>query len=208
MAAARAQVIRALLARCSAKCPRRSSSPSPSSSSAASFSSIRGTAPSPSAPSPLYRRLFPASQTQTRSLASEAARGGVGGREGEEEEEEEAREWAVEWEDSEDDGYDPEVRPCAALLNPLPVCSGLRSAAASESLTMHRLVLQIGDGGDGGGVVLRDVKWGERALAAAQEVLAGHFGDDVEMFAFKVSPKGYVYVRLDKLTNMSVTHSF
>lgn len=24
------------------------------------------------------------------------------------------------------------------------------------------------------------------------------------MFAFKVSPKGYVYVRLDKLTNMSV----
>ncbi|PUZ68439.1 hypothetical protein GQ55_2G028400 [Panicum hallii var. hallii] len=165
--------LRALLARCSAKCPRRASSPSPSSSSAASFSSIRGTAPSPSAPSPLYRRLFPASQTQTqtqtRSLASEAARGGVGGREEEEEEEEEeAREWAVEWEDSEDDGYDPE----------------------------------IGDGGDGGGVVLRDVKWGERALAAAQEVLAGHFGDAVEMFAFKVSPKGYVYVRLDKLTNM------
>jgi hypothetical protein len=25
------------------------------------------------------------------------------------------------------------------------------------------------------------------------------------MFAFKVSPKGYVYVRLDKLTNMSVS---
>ena len=73
---------------------------------------------------------------------------------------------------------------------------------------MHRLVLQIGDGGDGGGVVLRDVKWGERALAAAQEVLAGHFGDDVAMFAFKVSPKGYVYVRLDKLTNMSVTLFF
>uniref|UniRef100_J3MIN4 DUF7912 domain-containing protein n=2 Tax=Oryza brachyantha TaxID=4533 RepID=J3MIN4_ORYBR len=60
---------------------------------------------------------------------------------------------------------------------------------------------EIGDGGDGGGVVLRDVKWGQRALAAAEEVLGEHFGDDVAMFAFKVSPKGYVYVRLDKLTN-------
>lgn len=60
---------------------------------------------------------------------------------------------------------------------------------------------EIGDGGDGGGVVLRDVKWGQRALAAAEEVLGEHFGDDIAMFAFKVSPKGYVYVRLDKLTN-------
>jgi hypothetical protein len=61
-------------------------------------------------------------------------------------------------------------------------------------------VFQIGDGGNGGGVVLRDVKWGARALAAAEEVLAEHFGDDIAMFAFKVSPKGYVYVRLDRLT--------
>uniref|UniRef100_A0A453BME3 DUF7912 domain-containing protein n=2 Tax=Aegilops tauschii subsp. strangulata TaxID=200361 RepID=A0A453BME3_AEGTS len=59
----------------------------------------------------------------------------------------------------------------------------------------------IGDGGNGGGVALRDVKWGARALAAAEEVLGEHFGDDIAMFAFKVSPKGYVYVRLDKLTN-------
>ncbi|KAF7008586.1 hypothetical protein CFC21_023310 [Triticum aestivum] len=60
---------------------------------------------------------------------------------------------------------------------------------------------EIGDGGNGGGVALRDVKWGARALAAAEEVLGEHFGDDIAMFAFKVSPKGYVYVRLDKLTN-------
>lgn len=60
---------------------------------------------------------------------------------------------------------------------------------------------EIGDGGNGGGVLLRDIKWGELALASAKEVLAEHFGDDVAMFAFKVSPKGYVYVRLDKLTN-------
>ncbi|CAL5091361.1 unnamed protein product [Urochloa decumbens] len=173
MAAGRAQALRALLARCSTKCPRRAS-PSPSSSAATSFSSLRRAAPSPSAPAPRTHRLSPAppraararTPTPTRSLASEAARGGVGGREGDDEGE--AQEWAVEWEDSEDDGYDPE----------------------------------IGDGGDGGGVALRDVKWGERALAAAQEVLGEHFGDDLDMFAFKVSPKGYVYVRLDKLTNM------
>ncbi|XP_044965965.1 uncharacterized protein LOC123426231 [Hordeum vulgare subsp. vulgare] len=60
---------------------------------------------------------------------------------------------------------------------------------------------EIGDGGDGGGVVLRDVKWGARALLAAEEILGEHFGDDIAMFAFKVSPKGYVYVRLDKLTS-------
>lgn len=107
-------------------------------------------------------------QLQMRFLASEAARGGVGGRGAAADSEEEAQEWAVEWEDSEDDGYEPE----------------------------------IGDGGDGGGVALRGVGWGERALVAAEEVLAGHFGDDIAMFAFKVSLKGYVYVRLDKLTDV------
>ncbi|KAJ0966325.1 hypothetical protein J5N97_027463 [Dioscorea zingiberensis] len=60
---------------------------------------------------------------------------------------------------------------------------------------------QVGDGGDGGGVVLGDVGWGSRALSAAQEVLLGDFSSDLLMFAFKVSPRGYIYVRLDKLTN-------
>ncbi|XP_073005900.1 uncharacterized protein [Typha latifolia] len=59
----------------------------------------------------------------------------------------------------------------------------------------------IGDGGDGGGVVLGDVRWGERALSVAREVLGEHFGDDMALYAFKVSSKGYVYVRLDKLAN-------
>ncbi|OAY73269.1 Ribosome maturation factor RimP, partial [Ananas comosus] len=58
----------------------------------------------------------------------------------------------------------------------------------------------IGDGGDGGGVALGDVEWGEQALSVAREVLQLHFDDDLAMFAFKVSPRGYVYVRLDKLT--------
>ncbi|CAD6221147.1 unnamed protein product [Miscanthus lutarioriparius] len=176
MAAARARALRALLARCSTEC-RRGTSPCPSSSTAAaSFSSLSRAVTSPSPHAARSRRLLPAPRAaaahvraQTRFLASEAARGGVGGREATTDDEEEAaQEWTVEWEDSEDDDYEPE----------------------------------IGDGGDGGGVALRGVEWGERALVAAEEVLADHFGDDVALFAFKVSPKGYVYVRLDKLTNM------
>ncbi|TVT97880.1 hypothetical protein EJB05_56842, partial [Eragrostis curvula] len=174
MTAARAQALRALLARCSTKCQPRACSSS-SAANAASFSTLRGAAPSPAS---RCRRLLPvpraaaAALAPTRSLASGTARGGAAGPgavdSDDDEEEGEAQEWAVEWEDSEDEGVEPE----------------------------------IGDGGDGGGVVLRDFKWGERALAAAKEVLAEHFSEDFAMFAFKLSPKGYVYVRLDKLTNM------
>lgn len=60
---------------------------------------------------------------------------------------------------------------------------------------------QIGDGGDGGGVVLRDVEWGERTLSVAQELVRLHMGDDFRIFSFKTSPRGYIYVRLDKLSN-------
>ncbi|CAL9088497.1 unnamed protein product [Musa textilis] len=59
----------------------------------------------------------------------------------------------------------------------------------------------FGDGGGGGGVVLGGVRWGERVLSVAREVLDLHFGEDLVMYALKVSPRGYVYVRLDKLTN-------
>ncbi|PON97220.1 Ribosome maturation factor RimP [Trema orientale] len=59
---------------------------------------------------------------------------------------------------------------------------------------------KVGDGGDGGGVVLLDVPWGERAFSIALEVLS-QFGDDMKLFAFKTTPRGYVYVRLDKLSN-------
>ncbi|PKA50890.1 hypothetical protein AXF42_Ash007545 [Apostasia shenzhenica] len=58
----------------------------------------------------------------------------------------------------------------------------------------------IGDGGDGGGIVLGDVNWGEHAVSLAREVLRS-FGDDMALYAFKISPKGYIYLRLDKLTN-------
>ncbi|CAM0905392.1 unnamed protein product [Alopecurus aequalis] len=162
---ARAQALRALLARCSTKCPV---------AAATSSSCLRRGVPS-RAPSTSYSRiLVPASRgvavpaAQTRSLASKA-RGGAGPHESgsDQGEDGEAEEWMAEWEEDEDELADPE----------------------------------IGDGGNGGGVVLRDVKWGARALAAAEEVLAEHFDDDIAMFAFKVSPKGYVYVRLDKLTN-------
>ncbi|KAL5553604.1 hypothetical protein UlMin_041005 [Ulmus minor] len=59
---------------------------------------------------------------------------------------------------------------------------------------------KIGDGGDGGGVVLQGVAWGERVHTIALEVLS-MFDDDMKLFAFKTTPRGYIYVRLDKLSN-------
>ncbi|KAK7407438.1 hypothetical protein VNO78_09361 [Psophocarpus tetragonolobus] len=59
---------------------------------------------------------------------------------------------------------------------------------------------KIGDGGNGGGVALQNVPWGQRALSIAEEVLM-QFNEDIKLFAFKTTPRGYVYVRLDKLTD-------
>jgi hypothetical protein len=128
MAAARAQGLRALLARCSTKC-LRGASPSPSPPAAASFSSLpRAAAPSPSAPASRthhHHHLFP---SQTRALASEAARGGgrEAGSAGDDEE------WAAEWEDSEDDGYEPEVRTVQYVQQPRAVAAGCRRRAAGS----------------------------------------------------------------------------
>ncbi|WJX57435.1 hypothetical protein P8452_42999 [Trifolium repens] len=59
---------------------------------------------------------------------------------------------------------------------------------------------KIGDGGSGGGVALQNVPWGKRALSIAEEVLV-QFSEDLKLYAFKTSPRGYVYVRLDKVTS-------
>ncbi|KAL3367739.1 hypothetical protein AABB24_008877 [Solanum stoloniferum] len=59
---------------------------------------------------------------------------------------------------------------------------------------------EIGDGGDGGGIVFQSCSWGEQALLIARDVLLP-FGDDMELYSFKTSPHGYIYVRLDKLPN-------
>lgn len=63
---------------------------------------------------------------------------------------------------------------------------------------------QIGDGGDGGGIVLQSVPWGECVLTVAREVLL-QFDDDLKLYAFKATPRGYIYVRLDKLSNKGGT---
>lgn len=55
----------------------------------------------------------------------------------------------------------------------------------------------MGDGGSGGGVLLNNVPWGERALSIALEALS-KFGGEVKLFAFKATPRGHVLVRLDK----------
>lgn len=59
--------------------------------------------------------------------------------------------------------------------------------------------IQIGDGGDGGGIVLQSCSWGEQALSIARDVLLPLV--DMELYSFKTSPNGYIYVRLDKLPN-------
>ncbi|CAN6454414.1 unnamed protein product [Victoria cruziana] len=58
---------------------------------------------------------------------------------------------------------------------------------------------KIGDGGDGGGVILGDLPWGEKILTIAKEVLL-EFGD-MEIFSFKATHRGYIYVRLDKISS-------
>ncbi|KAL0731382.1 hypothetical protein Bca4012_027476 [Brassica carinata] len=56
---------------------------------------------------------------------------------------------------------------------------------------------KLGDGGDGGGVVLGGVPWGERVLSIASQVLK-EYEQDLQLFAFRTSPRGYIYIRLDK----------
>lgn len=46
-----------------------------------------------------------------------------------------------------------------------------------------------------------DVPWGQPALSIAQEILLSE--DDLSLFSFKTSPRGYIYIRLDKLSDKS-----
>eukprot|EP01018_Ginkgo_biloba_P019281 Gb_19982 [translate_table: standard] len=59
---------------------------------------------------------------------------------------------------------------------------------------------EVGDGGDGGGVVLAGTTWGSHALAIAEDVMLP-FKDDLEIFAFRVSSSGDICIRLDKLSD-------
>ncbi|XP_076948169.1 uncharacterized protein LOC143620346 [Bidens hawaiensis] len=62
-----------------------------------------------------------------------------------------------------------------------------------------QLVFYIGDGGV---TVLQNCCWGEKALSIAKDVLL-QFGDDIEIFGFKIYPvgRGGVYVRLHRFCN-------
>lgn len=48
--------------------------------------------------------------------------------------------------------------------------------------------------------MLQNVPWGEKVLSIAHDVLQ-QYGDDIKLFSFKTTPSGYVYVRLDDLSN-------
>ncbi|KAH7569975.1 hypothetical protein JRO89_XS05G0027100 [Xanthoceras sorbifolium] len=67
--------------------------------------------------------------------------------------------------------------------------------------SIQNSVPKVGDGGDGGGVVLQGCSWGDQALSIAHDVLFLHAADDIKLYAFKTTPRGYVYVRLDKLSH-------
>ncbi|KAJ8760532.1 hypothetical protein K2173_015199 [Erythroxylum novogranatense] len=110
----------------------------------------------------------------------------------EEEEEMEANGWE---EDDDDDYAEPQVH-FFCFSTDFFVCWLVYNF---DSLLM-KSYMQVGDGGDGGGVVFQGVHWGERALSMAREVLL-QFGDDLKLFAFKTTPRGYIYVRLDKVSN-------
>ena len=104
---ARAQALRALLARCSTKCPV---------AAATSSSCLRRGVPSRPASTSYSRIAFPASRAasvlaaQTRSLSSKAQGGAGPGETGADEEEHgEAEELVEEWEEDEDELADPEV---------------------------------------------------------------------------------------------------
>ncbi|CAM6010624.1 unnamed protein product [Sphagnum balticum] len=60
---------------------------------------------------------------------------------------------------------------------------------------------EVGDGGEGGGVVLGDSSWGQTVLDLANDTLA-EFNGDLAIFAFKVSKESeLIHVRLDKLSD-------
>jgi hypothetical protein len=60
---------------------------------------------------------------------------------------------------------------------------------------------QVGDGEEGGGVVLGDSPWSQTVLDLATDVLA-EFNGDLAIFAFKVfKESGVIRVRLDKLSD-------
>jgi hypothetical protein len=68
--------------------------------------------------------------------------------------------------------------------------------------------LQVGDGGEGGGVVFGDSSWGPKALHLANDVLA-LFNGDLAIFAFKVYEESdLIRLRLDKLSDKYVNHNF
>lgn len=60
--------------------------------------------------------------------------------------------------------------------------------------------IQLGDGGDGGGVNIGQTQWGEKALSIAKGVLE-EFGSNFSLYAFKIAFEGRIYVRLDKLSD-------
>ena len=60
-------------------------------------------------------------------------------------------------------------------------------------------ILEVGDGGAGGGVSLAGTWWGKEALALAEEVSAS-FDGDLKIYAFKATANLEIRVRIEKMS--------
>lgn len=60
-------------------------------------------------------------------------------------------------------------------------------------------ILEVGDGGAGGGVALAGTWWGKEALALAEEVSAS-FDGDLKIYAFKATANLEIRVRIEKMS--------
>ncbi len=77
----------------------------------------------------------------------------------------------------------------------------LRRRVPISEYQVHIFFGQVGDGEEGGGVVLGDFPWSQTVLDLATDVLA-EFNGDLAIFAFKVfKESGVIRVRLDKLSD-------
>lgn len=60
--------------------------------------------------------------------------------------------------------------------------------------------MEVGDGGEGGGISLCGSSWDNAAVAIAEEVSLSSFDGDLKIFALKTSANQLIQLRIEKLS--------